>query len=334
MLVLLWGLAPDRPLSMVHERLLADGTPFFFLDQMDVLETEVSLRVTDRVEGTLTVRGQAIALDEVTAVYPRTYDSCRLAAIASQGPESEAWRHASQVDDLLLTWLSVTDALVVNRAAAMAGNDSKPAQLMQLHNLGWSVPETLITTDPEAAQSFWRKHGEVVYKSVSSVRSQVSRLRPEHAQRFADIRSCPTQFQRYIPGQDFRVHVVGEQVFGCEVVSGADDYRYDGSTTLRDFALPQDLARRCVELAASLELSLAGIDLRRTPAGEWFCFEVNTSPGFSYYEHQTGQPISRALARLLASAPAGRPAADRVDAAPANLRDGALGMTRALGGML
>ena len=51
-----------------------------------------------------------------------------------------------------------------------------------------------------------------------------------------------------------------------------------------------------------MELSVAGIDLRKTPEGEWVCFEVNTSPAFTYYEEATHQPIARAIARLLAEA--------------------------------
>jgi hypothetical protein len=31
-----------------------------------------------------------------------------------------------------------------------------------------------------------------------------------------------------------------------------------------------------------------------------FCFEVNPSPGYSYFEANTGQPIARAVARYLA----------------------------------
>jgi D-alanine-D-alanine ligase-like ATP-grasp enzyme len=44
----------------------------------------------------------------------------------------------------------------------------------------------------------------------------------------------------------------------------------------------------------------AGLDLKVTPEGEVFCFEVNPSPGFSYFEQATGQPIARAVARHLA----------------------------------
>jgi glutathione synthase/RimK-type ligase-like ATP-grasp enzyme len=55
----------------------------------------------------------------------------------------------------------------------------------------------------------------------------------------------------------------------------------------------------CRRIAHELGLLHAGIDLRETPDGEWYCFEVNPCPGFLYYERQTGQPISTALAELL-----------------------------------
>jgi glutathione synthase/RimK-type ligase-like ATP-grasp enzyme len=60
-----------------------------------------------------------------------------------------------------------------------------------------------------------------------------------------------------------------------------------------------DLAAQCLALAQDLELPLAGIDLKVTPQDEVYCFEVNPSPAYSYYESQTGQPISAAIARYL-----------------------------------
>jgi glutathione synthase/RimK-type ligase-like ATP-grasp enzyme len=55
-------------------------------------------------------------------------------------------------------------------------------------------------------------------------------------------------------------------------------------------------------MARDMQLLFAGIDLRRTPAGDWYCFEVNPSPGFTFYESATGQPIAAAVARFLAAA--------------------------------
>ena len=49
-----------------------------------------------------------------------------------------------------------------------------------------------------------------------------------------------------------------------------------------------------------LGLVFAGIDLRRATDGDWYCFEVNPSPRFSYYQQSTGQLIDLAVARYLA----------------------------------
>ena len=45
--------------------------------------------------------------------------------------------------------------------------------------------------------------------------------------------------------------------------------------------------------------AFAGIDLKITPENHVYCFEVNPSPAFSYYESQTGQAISTAVADYL-----------------------------------
>jgi hypothetical protein len=96
---------------------------------------------------------------------------------------------------------------------------------------------------------------------------------------------------------------VGEQVFATRVDTDAVDYRYahlDGlGVAMEPVQLPAAVHRACPAVAADLDLLFAGIDLKETPDGEWFCFEVNPCPGFLYYERHTGQPISAALAELL-----------------------------------
>jgi glutathione synthase/RimK-type ligase-like ATP-grasp enzyme len=68
---------------------------------------------------------------------------------------------------------------------------------------------------------------------------------------------------------------------------------------LRAHVLPAEVEARCRETARALDLPVAGLDLRRTPDGAWYCFEVNPSPCFTYYERHTGQPITAALAGYL-----------------------------------
>lgn len=71
---------------------------------------------------------------------------------------------------------------------------------------------------------------------------------------------------------------------------------------LREATLSEELAERCLCLSRSLGLEYAGIDLKVTPDDEVYCFEVNLSPAFSYYEGNSGQPISAGVARHLMAA--------------------------------
>jgi hypothetical protein len=309
--ILLWGLAAEGPLARVRDELAQMGAACLLVNQHDVLATEVRLEVGPEVCGYVRTPEARVALEDVTAAYLRPYDSGAVPDVRSAGRPSAEWRHALTVEELLWSWADVTPALVVNRASAMAANGSKPFQAELIRRFGFAVPGTLLTSDPTAAAAFWERHGEVIYKSVSGVRSIVSRLGPAHRERLADVASCPTQFQAYVPGTEYRVHVVGEELFVCRIVSEATDYRYHGEHAVELCAaeLPGEVADRCRSMAAAMELPVAGIDLRQTPDGDWYCFEVNPSPGFDYFQSRAGLPIAAAIARLLiAGAPPGRPA--------------------------
>ncbi len=60
-------------------------------------------------------------------------------------------------------------------------------------------------------------------------------------------------------------------------------------------ALPEDIAERCVALAAQLRLVLSGIDLIAT-GDDYYCLEVNPNPAFSYFDVSTDRTIARAVA--------------------------------------
>lgn len=307
MLILLWGLPGDPVLGALHRHLAARHARVTLLDQRKIAAGTVRLELDSPTEGRLTLDDSGVDLSEVTAVYPRPYDHRRVRPLGDASAPSlsspDVWIFAER----MLAWLETTTALVVNRPSAMAVNGSKPMQLRQIHRAGFQVPPTLITNDRDAVSAFVQEHGEVVFKSVSGVRSKVTRLTSRHTERLADLGWCPTQFQRYIPGREYRVHIVGAVSFTCEILSDADDYRYvgedEGTVVLRRAEIPPTVARRGAAMAHDMGLHVAGIDLRRTPDDQWYCLEVNPSPGFTYYEQETCLPISDAVAQLLADPP-------------------------------
>ncbi|MGV8978258.1 MAG: ATP-grasp domain-containing protein [Cellulomonas sp.] len=294
-MILIIGYGDDPAVRRVVEEAADLGLEHVLADQQS--HPVADLRLDAGGGGMLEIGGARTLLDDLAGIYARP-----LSPVAGTDPR-ESVRGRALVE-LLLGWIDVAPCRVASRPSAMHSNASKPYQAQLIAAAGFAVPETIVTDDPAEVREFAAAQGAVVFKSISGVRSIVRVLEGAALGRLEQVRSLPTQFQALVPGTDVRVHVVGHEVFATEIGSDAVDYRYAGrdglTAVLTATVLPDEIADRCVRLAATLGLPLAGIDLRRTPAGDWVCFEVNPMPGYSFYESHTGQPIAAALVRHLA----------------------------------
>jgi glutathione synthase/RimK-type ligase-like ATP-grasp enzyme len=290
---------------MVRDRLDALRTPYLMISQRRFAEIPFRFQITgDSVTGSLTIDGRHHALEDVHGVYTRLMDFQALPEVATEPAGSDRRLLARDWHDTVSRWCEIAPSRVVNRAAPMGSNSSKPFQAQAITRRGFFTPETLITNDPALARAFIAEHRRVIYKSISGVRSIVREVDADDLGRLNQIRSCPVQFQAYVEGRNVRVHTIGNEVFATSISTEATDYRYahrnEGEPAVLEPAeLSDDVAAQCLALARDLELPFAGIDLKMTPRDEVYCFEVNPSPAYSYYESHTGQPISAAIARYL-----------------------------------
>jgi D-alanine-D-alanine ligase-like ATP-grasp enzyme len=55
-----------------------------------------------------------------------------------------------------------------------------------------------------------------------------------------------------------------------------------------------------INLTRKVGLEVSGLDLMKDLEGNWYCFEMNPSPGFSFFQDRSGQSIDAAIADLLA----------------------------------
>jgi D-alanine-D-alanine ligase-like ATP-grasp enzyme len=67
------------------------------------------------------------------------------------------------------------------------------------------------------------------------------------------------------------------------------------------YEIPDALGTTLVAATRALGLIFSGVDLRVTPEGRHVCFEINPSPGFTWYEQETGHPIADTVAETLMS---------------------------------
>jgi glutathione synthase/RimK-type ligase-like ATP-grasp enzyme len=305
-MILLCGIASESPLALVRARLEEMGIEHLLFHQRRFDQMRMWFEVDDgEIRGELAINGRIVPLESITGAYVRLMDDSKLPELRAEPDPSPRRQHARELHQTLQQWLEIAPIPVLNRVGPMGSNASKPyqAQLIACH--GFRVPETLVTNDPDAVRDFLHRCGRLVYKSISGTRSIVRTLDSGDDPRLDLLRHCPVQFQEFVEGVDVRVHTVGRDLFATEISSAATDYRYarkqvGSAAELSAVELSDDVRARCLALSEALRLPLSGIDLRIAPDDEVYCFEVNPSPGYSYYESNTGQPISRAIARNLA----------------------------------
>ena len=288
-MILIVGDLRESGLALIISRLIERGDAFAFVDmESEARDCRVAWTLEDGcLRGSIAYGSDVVDLGAVRAAF-----IAHMPRVSSRGLESIA----------LLA--EIAPFFVCSRPSADATNFSKVLQQRTISAQGFVVPRTLVTNDPLAVREFFaicRKR--VIYKSISSWRSVVKRLAEEDLARLPLLSSCPTQFQEWIPGKDVRVHVVEDAVFATEIDSASTDYRYGAPGTvaprMRAVELPVAVRDDCRELARTLRMPLAGIDLRRSITGTYYCFEANPSPGFGYYQQFTGQPIADAVLAML-----------------------------------
>lgn len=312
-MIVLAGLPDEPPLARVATALDDLGIAFRMIDQRRHADLHLAFDPAGAqgvLQGNLRCAGQDdIALEEVTGLYQRLHSDESFPELCKLAQDDPARQRFSRFVTLFTVFSDLCTGRVLNRTPGIGTNNSKPFQAQIIARAGFGIPRTLITNAPERAREFVEdattQGREVIFKSASAVRSIVRSVTADDLARLDHLRICPVQFQERVEGRDVRVHVVGSEVFATRITTTGVDYRYasrdeGGSTELEPFDLPPEVAKRAVALSQMLDLPLAGIDLRETPDGDWVCFEVNPSPAYSYYEANTGQPISTAIARYLA----------------------------------
>ncbi|MBV7255593.1 hypothetical protein KCG44_02205 [Pacificimonas sp. WHA3] len=291
-MILLCGNPAEPPMARALDAAERAGADYLLFDQGQAADLELDLRLDAKgdLSGVFRTPDLDVAIEDLTGIYARALD----------GLEGKA----APLHARLYEMFELAPCRVANRPGAMMTNQSKPYQARLIQQQGLDTPETLITNDPGAVRAFAERCAndgdELIYKSISGVRSIVEVLTPTRMQDLDRLAACPVQFQRRVRGTDVRVHVIGEKLFAARIESEATDYRYarqqvDARAELTPFTLPDDIADRCLAVSRALDLPFTGIDLCVTANDEWFCFEANPSPAYSFFEDETGLPIADAL---------------------------------------
>ncbi len=285
-------------LGELHRR----GKTALYLDTMMFPEKlKMSLDPMNQAShGVLRFADQAsVALSEIQSVYWRYHHGVFVSPEVEPELSSMVYRENSSALGSLFRMMP--HVRWVNPVEAIEGHQYKPHQLALISQMGILIPDTLISNDPEAVKAFYEKHaGKVIYKPVrGGAHTQMLTVQDLSDERLHELRHAPVQFQQYIAGENIRVYVVGDALFAAEIRAETLDFRDQENAPIVSIDLPEAIQHQCYQVAEALQYVFTGIDIRRTPEGEYFFLEGNPSPMFIHFEKQTEFPITQALTDLL-----------------------------------
>ena len=221
-------------------------------------------------------RGLRLDLDRVRSVWFRRPVSPQV-DLAIREPHARALAETEATEALEGLWRTL-DCRWVSQPDAIRRAESKPLQLHLARELGFSIPDTLLTSDPAAAAEFVGTHHAVICKPLRCGQVDLDRglqliytteLTEEDERCIADVSLAPTLLQeRIAKTMDVRVTVVGTRAFSAGIDSQADprtslDWRRGDSAGLKYsmHVLPRVVEEQCVELVDILGLRFGAIDL-------------------------------------------------------------------------
>lgn len=259
-----------------------------------------------RRDAVVATRAGVLRARDVSAVWWRRPRPLRADLRLAPGDAAFAVRETAEV---LIGLAASTRARWVNDPWRDGVASRKPHQLAFAERCGLAVPATLVTNDPRRARAFLTARSRAfVHKGLGAFPEDWRPTRlvsSRDVSRLPALRFAPVVLQEYVPGVDVRVTVVGRTLFATEIdarrTTSPEDFRpVLAAARVRPCALPRDLARRLRALVSALGLAFAAVDLRRRDDGEHVFLEVNPSGQWLFLEERTGQPITEAVARLLA----------------------------------
>lgn len=215
----------------------------------------------------------------------------------------------SEIDSLIHNLFSIIDANWISSPDAIYKAENKLYQLKIAKAIGFTIPETLVTTSKKELLDFYNLHKNIIVKPIEQTRIDgggeaefiyTSKVTEKQILKLADFDLTPCIFQREIEKSvELRITIVGEQTFCAQI----DSQQFEESKTdwrkrkiaFTSFDLPTHIHELCVCLVKSLRLKFGAIDMTLSPDGEYTFLEINPNGQWVWIETETGLRISDAL---------------------------------------
>lgn len=305
----------DVTADLVCAELVTRAVPVVRLDLADFPQrlTQVSYLLNGRAHwtGALVGRYRDVNLEAVRSVWYRKPSRFRFDE--QMTPTEQQWAAAEASNGFGGVLAALPTPRWCNHPHRSAAAELKPAQMSVAAGAGLSVPDALLTNDPNHARDFCRSHRAegVVYKPLrggpasENGRHVALRTVAVSAEDITDdVRHTAHLFQARVDvAYPVRVTVVGHRVFAVRIdTTGATpalDWRDvpDTHSTYTPIDAPDAVVDGLHRVMAAFGLVYAAPDFLVDRDGRWwFIGDLNPNGQWGWIAGHTGLPIASAIA--------------------------------------
>ena len=309
----------DPTADFVINKFIDRGVPFLRLNT-DTFLTDVSHRFSvgsgsSPYSMSITVDSRTINTDTVRGVwYRRPKEPVPSSSITD--PEAIKFCTAEASYLLKCLYMLLDDRKWVSHPKAISYANVKLHQLEIARQLGFLVPKSICTNDPDTALKFIRETGNVVIKPFKTnvVDTEdgpaviyTSRVGEDSLKELGAVRFAPHFFQEEIrKTKEYRVTIIGKEVFVTSINSQSDpnlllDWRTSSDKPKQWSAdtLPDEILKKCFAMIEVYDLNYGAFDFALTPDGDIIFFELNPNGQWAWQEDYLGLPMTNALIKAL-----------------------------------
>jgi glutathione synthase/RimK-type ligase-like ATP-grasp enzyme len=200
-------------------------------------------------------------------------------------------------------------------------NSSRILQLTKAKQIGFDVPETIISNDSKKIIAFCKQFEHVIVKPLQArgiVENEIwtpyfsEKLNSKDLFNYSsELSSTYNYIQRYIPKKrEWRVTIVGKDIFPCVIDSqktnsdlAKADWRKVKSESIPHYyeGLPREVEAKIHKYMSDLGMSFGAMDLIEGKDGNWYFLECNPNGQWLWIEELTEQPIAKTIAKWLST---------------------------------
>ncbi|TPG44139.1 grasp-with-spasm system ATP-grasp peptide maturase [Flavobacterium pectinovorum] len=187
-------------------------------------------------------------------------------------------------------------------------------------NMGFKIPDFIITTEKIELLKFYKKHPQIISKSLYGLpgflANNVDYSAKTRIIELSDIKDCTDNFgvslfQQYVEKKiELRVFFLNDKFYPSAIFSQNDvqtkidfrNYNKDKPNRVVPYKLPDDVIEKLKKINQELALNTGSYDLILTPKNEYYFLEVNPIGQFAQVSLPCNYYLEKEIAKELSNA--------------------------------